>query len=121
VGDFLTVQIYNAKGKVVGQADHQPDRRQRSSPRGCRSRATLALSAGQLGDVAYVTEGWADAATIAHVTGMATVFGLNDKNMTKAIAESRKAVKPGVTFIVAADNDEPGQSGRRAVRGRSRR
>jgi RecA-family ATPase len=108
VGDFLTVKIYNNKGKVVGQQMISPTGAKKFS-KGMPVEGNFGVVGGQLGDVAYVTEGWADAATIAHVTGMATVFGLNDKNMTKAIA-SLKAVKPNVTFIVAADNDEPGRA-----------
>jgi phage/plasmid primase-like uncharacterized protein len=108
VGDFLTVKIYNNKGKVVGQQMISPTGAKKFS-KGMPVEGNFGVVGGQLGDVAYITEGWADAATIAHVTGMATVFGLNDKNMTKAIA-SLKAVKPNVTFIVAADNDEPGRA-----------
>jgi phage/plasmid primase-like uncharacterized protein len=108
VGDFLTVQIYNAKGKVVGKQTISPTGGKKFT-KGMPVEGNFGVVGGQLGSVAYVTEGWADAATIAHVTGMATVFGLNDKNMTKAIA-SLKAVKPNVTFIVAADNDAPGKA-----------
>jgi len=102
----VKIPIYNAERQLIGHQTIAADGTKRFTP-GMESKGAFGVVGGILGDHAYVTEGWADAATLSEATGKAAIFGLSASNMIEAI-RSIQEVRPDIQLTVAADNDEVG-------------
>ena len=106
-GDKLVISIIDVTGKRVGYQYIDAEGKKKFSYN-MPVVGHFSVIGGPIKDFAYITEGWANAATIHEATDKPTIFALSANNIP-SVVDAISQSKPKCELVVAGDNDEAGR------------